>query len=285
MNSTTATAFESDSDSIDLFTVGRTTWRHKGLIAITCIVVAVIAAVVSLVMTPMFRADVVMTEVHDRGMGQASSIADQLGGLASLAGVNLNTDADAMEAQAVLDSRRLAEEFIKRNGLMPLLFPHPTKAPPTLWLAVKIFKASVLIIRKDVRKSTTTVTMEWTDAATAARWANAYVALANELIRTRALNESTRNIAYLNAQLEHNNTVELRRAIYNLIESQTKQLMLANGRLEYAFEVIDPAVAPQVRSRPQRVLMVLIGAAVGLFFGIVAAFILDGMGRGKRAAV
>jgi uncharacterized protein involved in exopolysaccharide biosynthesis len=281
MSSTVATTVE--SDAIDLFAVSRVAWRHKGLVVLVCLGCGIVAAIVSLIMTPMFRAEVVVTEVHDRGMGANSSLASQLGGLASLAGVNLNTDNDVVEAQAVLDSRHLTEEFIKRNGLLELLFPDP-KAPRSLWLAVRRFKSSVLLIRKDARKETTTVTIEWTDAATAARWANSYVALANELIRTRALEESSRNIAYLNSQLEHNNTVELRRAIYNLIESQTKQLMLANGRIEYAFEVVDPGVAPQVRSRPQRVLMVGVGLALGLFLGITGAFIVDSARRRAAAA-
>jgi len=65
------------------------------------------------------------------------------------------------------------------------------------------------------------------DAVTAARWANGYVALANELVRSRALDDAKRNVAYLNEQIARTNEVELRRIMYNLVEDQTKTLMLA----------------------------------------------------------
>jgi hypothetical protein len=96
----------------------------------------------------------------------------------------------------------------------------------------------------------TVVAIDWTDPATAAQWANGFVALANELLRTRALVESKRNIAYLNDQISKTDVVELRRVLYGLIESETKTLMLANGRPEYAFRVVDPAVPPELKTRP-----------------------------------
>jgi hypothetical protein len=39
--------------------------------------------------------------------------------------------------------------------------------------------------------------------------------------------------------------------LYNLIESETKTLMLANARVEYAFTVVDPAVVPGATCQPQ----------------------------------
>ena len=52
--------------------------------------------------------------------------------------------------------------------------------PLTLWHAVKRFRELVLTIREDDANGITTVSIEWTDPAVAARWANDYVALANE---------------------------------------------------------------------------------------------------------
>jgi len=63
--------------------------------------------------------------------------------------------------------------------------------------------------------------------------------------------------------------------IYNLIESQIQTLMLANARDEYAFTVVDPAVAPETRTSPRRKLIVLSGGALGVFFGVLAAFAIN----------
>jgi uncharacterized protein involved in exopolysaccharide biosynthesis len=117
--------------------------------------------------------------------------------------------------------------------------------------------------------------MQWTDPAVAAKWANAYVALTNELIRARALEESNRNIAYLNAQLAKTDSFDLRKVMYTLIENETKTLMVANGRTEYAYEVVDPAIAPELKLGPHRLLNTLLGIMLGFGLGVAAAFVLN----------
>jgi LPS O-antigen subunit length determinant protein (WzzB/FepE family) len=72
--------------------------------------------------------------------------------------------------------------------------------------------------------------------------------------------------------------------MYNLIENETKTLMLANARSEYAFTLVDPAVTPEVRIRPRRTLMVLIGLLVGGLLGMVIAFAHGSFARYKGDA-
>jgi hypothetical protein len=182
---------------------------------------------------------------------------------------------------AVLESHHLAEEFIRRNGLLPEL-QRASSRNKSLWRATEYFKKGVLTIVKDQRKGVTTVTIEWTDPATTARWANGYVALANELLRNHALEDATRNIAYLNEQIAKTTDVELRKVMYNLIESETRTQMLANGRPEYAFQVADPAVAPELKAGPHRLLLTLIGFTVGFGFTAVIAFIAERVARHRR---
>jgi uncharacterized protein involved in exopolysaccharide biosynthesis len=141
----------------------------------------------------------------------------------------------------------------------------------------------VLDIKEEELDGLITVTVDWTDPKVAAQWANEMVALANELLRTRAMDESTRNIDYLNQQLSKTDVVEIRLALYRLIENETKQLMLANGKIEYAFTVIDPAVAPEIRVSPKRTLMTLIGFAIGCVLGSIIAFIHRGLKSQRRA--
>jgi uncharacterized protein involved in exopolysaccharide biosynthesis len=272
-----------DPDELDLVGFIKLLWRHKLMVSLACLLCGVTAVVLALVIKPIFRAEVVVTEVRNRDMSGGGGLATELGGLATLAGVDLaSATGMGQEATAVLNSHHLVEEFVKRNNLMPMLLRHSKKA--TLWLATQKFKEGVMVIRKDSRKGVITVDIEWTDPVTAAYWANGFVALANELIRQRAVEEASRNIAYLDGQLARTNDVELRKIIYNLIESQTKTLMLANGRIEYAFEVVDAAVPPERKTRPHRTLMVLVGLAVGLTLGMSAAVIRDRFERSRRRA-
>jgi uncharacterized protein involved in exopolysaccharide biosynthesis len=227
--------------------------------------------------TPVYRAEVVITPVRATNAASgASALASQLGGLASL---NLTpTSSEIQTSEAILASHRLAEEFIKRNRLEGEL-DRKTNGQPSLWSAVRRFKEQVLTIRKDSRNGVTTVAVEWTNPETVASWANGFVALANELVRTRVLNESTRNISYINSQIEQTNVLELRQVMYDIVESEMKTQMLANGRIEYAFQVVDPAVAPELRVRPRRTLMVSGGLLVGLLIGSVCALLIERFGR------
>jgi len=277
-------------DAEDDFTLGSLTQlvlRYKWLVASAAIIFGVGAGVWAFTTKPYYRAEVVVTEVRDHGMGTLGSLASQLGGLASIAGVNLSAgggNSAGQESAAVLESHHVAEEFIKRNSLVPVLLRKSSK-PPTVWLAVKEFTEDVLTIRKDQRKGVTTVGMQWTDPAVAARWANEYVALTNELLRKRALDESSRNIAYLNSQLAKTDSVDLRKVMYSLIENETKTLMVANGRTEYAFQVVDPAIAPELKVGPHRLLNTLLGVMLGCMFGTTLAFALDRMAALRRLPV
>lgn len=272
-----------EEEELDLGSLSRLVWRHRRLVAVASVIGALFFGIVVFLEEPYFRAVVTVTEARDRGMGGMSPLAEQLGGLASLAGVNLNPAAlgAAQQSAAVLESRYLAEEFIRRNGLLPILQREPGKTR-TLWRAVERFKKGVLTIRRDLRKGVTTVTVEWNDPVTAARWANAYVALANELLRNRALEETSHNIAYLNEQVAKTNDLELRKVMYNLMENETKTAMVANGRPDYAFEVVDPAVAPELKAGPHRLLMTLVGLVLGFFVGAVGALVLDRLGRQRH---
>ena len=142
----------------------------------------------------------------------------------------------------------------------------------------------MLVIKADAKKGVTNVQVDWTDPETAARWANDFVKLANDSIRSRALEESQRNIKYLNDQLAQTNEVEIRRAMYNLIENETKKAMLANGKTEYAFQTVDPAVPPEMRERPKRTLIVIGTAFFGLLVALGAAFFRDVRRRERAAA-
>jgi uncharacterized protein involved in exopolysaccharide biosynthesis len=273
-----------DSDTVDFRAIVRLLWRYRRPVVLTTLVFGVLSLVGALFMKPYFKAEATLVYVHNKGMGNGQGSLDEaLGGLASLAGMNLmGAGTEDSEALAVLDSRHLAEEFIQRNDLIPVLLRNAKKRP-TMWLAVRQFKEGVLTVHKDPRKDTTTVMITWRDAQQAADWCNGFVALANEVIRKRTMEESSRNIAYLNEQILKTSDLDLRRVLYDILESETKTLMLANARAEYAFQVVDPAVTPEIKAGPHRSLVVLGGLILGFALAGGFAFAHDRYQRYRRA--
>jgi LPS O-antigen subunit length determinant protein (WzzB/FepE family) len=268
-------------EGIDIFAMIALMWRYRYLIAASSILFALLAVWYALTAKEIFRAEAVITEVHNDSLSGQNGVSGQLGGLASLAGLNVGNNADA-NSQTVLASRHLIEEFVKSHDLVAVLTAKGGKRA-TLWFAVKRFQETVVKIHDDQLKGFTSVSMDWTDAATAAKWANDFVALANQLIRTRVIADATRNVAYLTKQLEQAKEVEVQRSLSTLLENETKTLMLANGRVDYAFRLVDPAVPPEVRHSPQRTLLVISGTAVGFFLGFALAFGIDAFRRRKIA--
>ncbi|MEO7774944.1 MAG: Wzz/FepE/Etk N-terminal domain-containing protein [Steroidobacteraceae bacterium] len=276
---------EDQSDDLDLATLWHVAWRSRYIIIVATILGAGIAIALAFIATPHYIAEITISEVRDTRMGGSSSVSSsELGGLASLAGVALGGGADpTREARALLNSRRLLEEFITRNNLLPVLFQN-SDLPPSMWFGIKYFKDHVINIREDTRKGLYTIEIEWTDAQVAADWANGLAALLNEMIRKKAQAESQRNVDYLNKQIAQTNVLELQRVMYKLIETETKTLMLANGRADYAYSVLDRAVPPELRSSPKRTLMAIGGTAIGFFLGIVGAFLYEVSGKRRRSA-
>lgn len=261
-----------DGDTIDVIALTRLLQANRWLIGGVTALFGAAAIVLALISTEVYRAETVVTPALDSNLGGVSStLSGRLGGLASLAGIDLAKGGPgAQQSQAVLESRRLVEEFVRRNGLAATLLP-PGK-DQTVWNAVQRFRDSVLTINRDDVEGTTNVAIEWKDPAVAAAWANGLVALCNELMRAKALADSQRNIEYLRKQVEATSVLEMQRVMYELIQSETKTLMLANARADFAFTVVDPAVAPEKRFKPKRKLMVASGLAIGFVLASLFVF-------------
>lgn len=270
-----------EGDTLNLVTAAKVVWRNRYLVAVTTAVVVVLALVVAFVTPSTYQAEVVVVPAaSDSDMGGGGGLSGSLGGLkglASLAGVNIGgMSGESADAEAVLHSHYLDEAFIRRYDLVSTLLPSKTQ-PATMWFAVKKFRESVLTIKTDKDNGTTTVAIKWKDPNVAAQWANEFVAMANELLRNRALRESSRNIEYLKKQLASTQVVALQQAMNNLIEEQTKELMLANVRVDYAFTIDDPAVPPGLRAWPNRRVILLTGGALGILLGVILALIMNAL--------
>jgi uncharacterized protein involved in exopolysaccharide biosynthesis len=271
---------ESELNFVALFWI---VWDQKILVLAISFIGGVIATILALTAIPMYRAQVIVTQAHDTSLGGGGGLMGQLGGLASIAGLGLGANGPDAELPAFLESRGLVDSFVKRYNLAPLLIKDP-KVTATQWYATEIFRRTLLDIHEEKLKGTTTITIDWKDPVVAARWANDFVALANDLLRERAIQESTRNVEFLNKQIAQTNSVELQHVFYQLTENETKNLMLAHGRVDYAFRIVDPAVPPEMRFSPHRTLMVISGLFLGGFFGSLVALVRKAVRRRPSAA-
>ena len=95
----------------------------------------------------------------------------------------------------------------------------------------------------------------------------------NNAVRARDVEEAENSIAFLNEQRQKTNLVSLTEVFAELIEQQTKTVMLAAASEEYVFQIIDPPVAPELKSEPGRALICIIGVLLGGVLAIVFVLI------------
>ncbi len=256
-------------------------WMFTGFIG------GIIGVAIALSMTPIYRAAATVS-IESQGPDSlgAGLLGGQLSGLAGLAGLSLGGGNRRLEYIAVLKSRALADIFIAENGLKVQLFAEHWDAASKRWTSKKIpsdedayrfFSGHVCRLDEDRRTGLVTVSMEWKDRVAATRWANRYVQRANDLLRARAIQEANSSLAFLDRELAKSATVEIREAMYQLVEAQKKQQMLATVREDYIFHIIDPAVVPdpERRVKPKRSLIAGACGFAGFIFGIAIALYRD----------
>lgn len=273
-------------DVIDVF------WRRRWLMGAIILIVFALSLTVAFVMTPVYRATVVMASVESN---QSASALGDLGGLAALAGLPLSDSAQSEEAIAKLKSRSFTGIFIADQNLMPVLFAPLWDADKQEWTTstaedtpsiadgFAVVDGSIRSVVRDAETGLLALHIDWTDPELAARWANRMVEMINHNLKEQAISEAQRSIEYLNDALTKTAVVEARAAMYRLMETQINNIMLANVREEFAFKVIDPAVIPEVDDfiKPNRILLAVLGLAAGL--GLSAIFSLGIAVREKSA--
>jgi len=256
---------------------------------LACVVVFAAAfAIAEVEIIPIYRASTVLIPASQERNSLSSTLSStlgQLGGIASLAGVNLaSSDAATEEALAVLQSRQFTEHFINDLDLMPELFPGKWDAATRTWKAdwwgheptparaVKYFNRKIRTVIRDKRSNLVTLQIDWRNRDEAAAWANLLAQRLNTEMRSRAIEQAAASLSYLEKELESTSVVETRDSISRLIETQVRQRMLANVTQEYAFRIVDKAMAPDSDDPvwPGKLLFFVGGPLLGLVVGIVA---------------
>jgi uncharacterized protein involved in exopolysaccharide biosynthesis len=258
--------------------------RHWRLLGAFALLGAALGVAVALLITPIYRAETILAPAPEPGqIAGIEALGGQLGGVAGLLGLGSIGQSRTKEYIAALQSRLLTNKFIAENGLIPILFANRYEAAegsaklksgeeePTIEEAYRRFDQRVRHVSESAQTGLITVAVDWRDPDLAARWANDLVKLANSELRKQQIDIADRSIAFLNSELEKTNVIEIRQAIYKLIEGQIQDIMIANVREEFAFRVVDPAGVrdlddPQSPNRPLIVLLLFgLASMLGLF--------------------
>jgi uncharacterized protein involved in exopolysaccharide biosynthesis len=280
---------------IELVAVLSKSWR---LISLAILVSACISIFIALSLPNYYIAE---TTISPNDPDEISGgLNAQLGMVANIAGVSLRNSgrANVQAVLATIRSRNFTRTLIEDHALMIPLFAGTwdeesqessidakkydessnswlttnDQEAPTHWDAYQLWQ-NIVSIREDRETGLITVSVEWIDPYASKQWANWIVSDINQNLKDGDMAEASGAIEYLQGQLDSTQLVEMQRVFFDLIEVQMRTLMLADVREEYYFRVIDPAVVPQYKSKPNRVSIVMIGFLLGAMLGIVIVVI------------
>ncbi|MCH8498141.1 MAG: LPS O-antigen length regulator [Marinobacter sp.] len=295
-------------DEIDLRELFATLWRGKWIILLFTAIFAAGGVAYALSQPNVYTASALLAPASDDNGGR---VGGQLAGLAGLAGINLGGGGSnrTVIAREVLQSRAFLSDFIRRHNLeVPLMatsgwdivreewiidtdiYSPETEQwgvdskgksrEPTDWDLVKTFRDQ---LRVSESRDTGMVTVSITSLSplAAQQWITKLVRDLNEHMREQEVSEAEASIQYLEGKLQEVNIAGMQQVFYQLIESETRTIMLASAQREYVFRTIDPAVVPQEKSWPNRALICVVATMLGGMLGVFVVFVTALVRSGK----
>lgn len=266
-----------DEDIIDLREIFAILYKRRVMIISITTLFTLIALVYLLKLPNQYTATVVIAPVTQEQNGLKSS----LGGLASLAGVQLGATASPTQNNlARLKGREFTYKFLEEKQLMPVLFGESYDAikaktkEQQLWQAYDIFNG-IRSIKEDKKTGVIEIIIQWFDAKQAADWANLLVKQMNEEIRLSDVTSANLRLKYLQEKLKSTKEIELQEATYKLIENEMKTVMLADVNEDYAFKVLDKAIMPEKKSGPKRLVISVLSGIFSFFFVLIVVLSYD----------
>lgn len=290
-------------------------WRQK-IAVLICAAIAVLFAIVYLqIKTPIYTVSFKITPaISNTGTRSAAS---RLGNLASLAGINIPQDDNAMAFEVYLvelQGRATAAKLIPNQPLMRRLFPrewdeasgqwrqppsgilHPLGQlvkfllgvrqqpwqPPDAARVEKILDDQIHI-SKTPYTPVVTIYMDSPDPETAALLLWSLHLQVDDFIRQRTLTRTGRYIDYLTKQLAATTVNDYREALITSLVEQQKARMTASSGLPFAAEPVEPPVISSTPSSPDGPFTMGLAIMLGLAAGAWSGFLLDR--RGLRPSI
>ena len=277
-------------------------WSRRWLVVAITGMAAIASVLFALSRPNIYEASAVLSPSEQSG-GGISGLMKQYGGLASLAGISIPQSQDGSRAQLgiqLLKSRAFVGDFVERHEILPDLMAveawdvnsrtisydrdvfdektgtwlrdveFPQTPEPSRLEAYKEFM-KIMNVSEDARTGYVSLSVEHKSPEVAARWVALLIEDVNRIVKAQDVDEAKRSIEYLKRQAENTTLRDLQAVFFELIQSQTETVMLAEVRQEYVFKIIDPPFVPEEKSKPSRALICIVGTLLGAILGMIIA--------------
>ena len=281
-------------DEIDLRKLFGVLWLGRMRIIIITAMFAIASVFYAFSLPNQYKATAILAPADSDGSG-LSGVLSQLGGVASIVGVNIGAkeNSESQVAQEIMKSWSFIDMFITQNNLEVEVYAAKgwssssgklqidedvydiesnqwlleddesgAFSSPTSWQLFKTF-SDMMSISEDKKSGFVSVSIEYYSPLIAKEWLDMYVAAINEHMQSRQVSKVSNNIEYLEDQIDKTSIAEMREVFYTIIEEQTKNKMVAEASPDYAFVAVSPSMVPEEKSQPKRAFICFFGTLLG----------------------
>ena len=152
-------------------------------------------------------------------------------------------------------------------------YSYPQKQIPSAQESFEVFKKEHLNISEDINSGFITVSIKHQSPFIAKEWVDLVVREVNSFYRQKDKLEAEKAVNYLNKQISITGLSEIKEALAQLLQEETKKLTLIEANQSYVFDFIDPPAVMEEKSEPNRTLICLLSALLGVVLSIVFVLI------------
>lgn len=293
--------FDNEANFLDLFLV---LLEGKWIIIFLTSFVSIVGVIYSLLLPNIYESRAILFPVDS-----SSTISGVLGsysGIAGLAGISLPSSTDegnSTKAMQKINSLSFFENNILTNIYLPDLmavkswdsktntlyfdedvydsdsstwirdYSYPQQQIPSAQESFAVFQDKHLNLTEDKKSGFIILSIKHHSPLIAKKWVELVIDQVNAFYRQKDKEESEKAVSYLNQQISMTSLSEIKQALAQLLQEQTKKLALIESNQYYVFDYIDPPAVMERKSEPQRTLICIMAALLGGLLGILVVLI------------
>ena len=280
-------------DEIDIKSLLKTILASKRLIIASTVSFAIIALIYSLTLTNIYQSTALLSPVGDQS--NSSQSLNNLGGLASFAGINISSTSGGNSTKAITKITTLSffEENILPNIFLPDLMavrtwdedsnsviynssynvqtgkwnniPHPQKS-------YKAFK-SKLQVSEDYETKFLTISVKHESPHIAKEWTELVVNQINDSFRAKDKREAESAMNFLNTQMALTSYTEIKQVVAQILKQKMQQLTLIEANEFYVFSYLDQPAVARNKIEPSRSSICILGTLLGFMLGVLIVLV------------
>ncbi|MDA8958501.1 chain length determinant protein, partial [Gammaproteobacteria bacterium] len=158
----------------------------------------------------------------------------------------------------------------------------PKSNIPSSQEAYKKYKG-IMSVNEDKKTSFVTLSVEHESPFIAQQWVEIIMDQIDHVMRDQDRQEALQAVTYLNSVAPTVNYEEIKKALASLQQEQMKRLMMVEASENYIFKVLDSPIVPEMKVRPRRSIVVILGSMFGMMLSVLGVLVFHYTRKSSKA--